>query len=90
MQYMLVTTLFFLYGLGPLSPSPPVVGAMDVADDASLVEAAALFPSPEGEATLPSFSGWVITALLVSIGGDSLVARLVEGGPPVVGAMDIQ
>ena len=66
--------------LASLSACPPVVGAMDVADDASSVEVAALLPSPEGGATLASLSDWVITVLLVSIGGDSLVARLVDGG----------
>ena len=62
---------------------------MDVTDDASLVEAAALLPSPEGDATLASLSDWVITVLLVSIESASLVARLVDGSPPVVGAINI-
>ena len=75
--------------LASLSPCLLVVGAMDVANDASSVEAAALLPSPEGDTTLASLSVWVITVLLVSIGGVSLVAWLVDGGPPVVGAMDI-
>ena len=62
---------------------------MEITDDASSVEASELLPSPEGDTTLASLSVWVITVLLVYIEGASLVARLVDGGPPVVGTMDI-